>query len=72
MALAGDIAQGAIGALLDRPDMAVALARRAQSGLGIDPDEPWPTWKVAAAAGGVGVLVGALGAWWLMAERKGR
>ncbi len=56
-----DLAQGAFGALIDRPEAAqrMALAAATRLGLAGDPaPAPWPAWKMCAAAGGVGLLTG--------------
>jgi hypothetical protein len=58
-----EVTQGALGALMDRPQMAQALAATAAARLGLVPDEQAPqagipAWKLCAAAGGTGLLAG--------------
>ncbi len=76
-----DIAQGAFGALIDRPEVASRMALAAAARLGLADDAPpaqgalpaagWPTWKLMAAAGAGGVLGGVLLGLYLQ-QRHGR
>lgn len=74
-----DIAQGAFGALIDRPAAAQAMALAAAQRLGLATDgapegapEPGiPPWKLYAAASGAGLLAGlVLGVY--LTQRHGR